>query len=191
VRRVPFLFLSTVFGLIAQVIVPPVPGSPTTLQVVSGSGQNAVVNTEYAQPMTVRVLDANDIAVPGVTVTFTFPTPSAFSIPASVAAPGLFTASDSQAMAFNEDRTLNSDASAAPRGGVLTLYGTGIGDGSLAPIAVNIGGEAAALLSVAPVADMPGVTMLKVRVPRFSGTGSKPVELLAGTETAGATIVVQ
>jgi uncharacterized protein (TIGR03437 family) len=141
--------------------------------------------------MTVRVLDANDIAVPGVTVTFTFPTPSAFSIPASVAAPGLFTASDSQAMAFNEDRTLNSDASAAPRGGVLTLYGTGIGDGSLAPIAVNIGGEAAALLSVAPVADMPGVTMLKVRVPRFSGTGSKPVELLAGTETAGATIVVQ
>src|SRR4051794_15681525 len=64
VRRVPFLFLSTVFGLIAQVIVPPVPGPPTTLQVVSGSNQSAVVNTEYAQPMTVRVLDANGIAVP-------------------------------------------------------------------------------------------------------------------------------
>jgi uncharacterized protein (TIGR03437 family) len=114
-----------------------------------------------------------------------------FSMPVSYAAPGLFTSSDSQAMAFNEDRSLNSDASAAPRGSVLTLYGTGIGDGSLAPIAVNIGGEAAALLSVAPVADMPGVTMLKVRVPRFSGTGSQRIELLAGTEAAEATVVVQ
>jgi hypothetical protein len=75
VRRVPFLFLSTAFGLIAQVILPPVPGPPTTLQIVSGNNQNAVINTEFAQPMTVRVLDANGVAVPGVVVTFTFPTP--------------------------------------------------------------------------------------------------------------------
>jgi uncharacterized protein (TIGR03437 family) len=114
----------------------------------------------------------------------------AFSMPVSYAAPGLFT-SDSQAMVFNEDGTLNSDAAAAPRDSVITLYGTGIGDGSLAPISVNIGGEAATLVSVEPVPDMPGVTRLKMRVPRFSGIGSQPVELLAGTETAQSTVVVQ
>jgi uncharacterized protein (TIGR03437 family) len=115
----------------------------------------------------------------------------AFSMPVSYSAPGLFTSSDSQAMVFNEDGTLNSGAAAAPRGSVLTLYGTGIGDGSLAPISVNVGGEAAALVSVEQVPDMPGATRVKVRVPRFSGTGSESVELMAGTETVQSTVVVQ
>jgi uncharacterized protein (TIGR03437 family) len=42
----------------------------TQLQIVSGSGQQAVTNQAFAQPLVVRVLDANGQPVAGATVTF-------------------------------------------------------------------------------------------------------------------------
>ncbi len=44
-----------------------------SIQVASGSGQSAVVNTAFAQPLTVRALDAGGNPVAGVTVTFAAP----------------------------------------------------------------------------------------------------------------------
>jgi uncharacterized protein (TIGR03437 family) len=115
-----------------------------------------------------------------------------FSVPVSYAAPGLFTASGTQAMAFNEDRSLNGTESAAARGTALTLYGTGFGDPSATPISVTIGGEAATVLSVAQVAGMPGVSQLKVLVPFNAPTGTATLELMSGLESAPTgTVVVQ
>jgi len=76
---------------------------------------------------------------------------------------------------------------------VVTLYGTGFGDGAIGPIAVNIGGQAAALLSVSPVDEIPGAMRLLVRVPFNAATGDAAVEVLAGAESAqsGPTIVIQ
>jgi uncharacterized protein (TIGR03437 family) len=116
-----------------------------------------------------------------------------FSIPVSYAAPGLFTVERSRVLAFNEDRTLNGRGTPASRGSIVALYGTGIGDGVTAPISVNIGGQAATLLSASPVAEMPGVVRLQVRVPFNAPIGDAAVEILAGFEGAqtGPTLAVQ
>ena len=61
-------------------VLPTVPSDPTppdpapvatTLEVVSGSGQNARVNQPLASPLVVRVKDQNDAAMSGVSVSFT------------------------------------------------------------------------------------------------------------------------
>ena len=62
------------------VVVPAPPSTPTppdpapvatTLEVVSGSGQNARVNQPLANPLVVRVKDQNDAVMSGVSVSFT------------------------------------------------------------------------------------------------------------------------
>jgi hypothetical protein len=61
VRRA-LLFVGLVAGLSAQV---------AKIQVVSGSGQGAVVNTEFGQPVVVQVTNASGTPLSNVSVTFT------------------------------------------------------------------------------------------------------------------------
>src|SRR5579872_6321372 len=49
------------------------PGPPTSVDVTSGSGQSAQINTAFASPLAAWVTDAFNNSVPNVTVTFTAP----------------------------------------------------------------------------------------------------------------------
>jgi uncharacterized protein (TIGR03437 family) len=82
----------------------------------------------------------------------------------AAAAPGLFTNSAGQAMAVNEDGTLNSATNPAARGSIVVLYGTGQGISGL-PVAVTVGGNAANVLYSGPVAGYPGLWQLNVQMP--------------------------
>ena len=49
------------------------PGAPATILLTSGSGQGAVIDTAFANPLIATVLDAGENPVPGATVTFDAP----------------------------------------------------------------------------------------------------------------------
>jgi len=82
----------------------------------------------------------------------------------AAAAPGLFTNSAGQAMAVNEDATLNLPANPAARGSIVVLYGTGQGISGL-PVSVTVGGYMANVLYTGPVAGYPGLWQLNVQMP--------------------------
>jgi len=58
-------YISALFGETSAV------GPPVKMNIVSGNNQTAAPNTPLAAPLVVKVLDANSIPVPGVTVNFT------------------------------------------------------------------------------------------------------------------------
>jgi uncharacterized protein (TIGR03437 family) len=109
------------------------------------------------------------------------------------AAPALFADSIGQAAATNVDGVLNSASNPAPRGSIVTLYGTGEGVGGL-PVSVTIGGFGAEVLYAGPAAGYLGLLQLNVRVPSgyFAG-GALPVSLIIGQAASqpGVTIAVQ
>jgi len=109
------------------------------------------------------------------------------------AAPALFADSTSQVAATNADGALNSASNPAPRGSIVTLYGTGEGVGGL-PVSITIAGFGAEVLYAGPAAGYPGLLQLNVRVPSgyFAG-GALPVTLIVGQAASqpGVTIAVQ
>jgi uncharacterized protein (TIGR03437 family) len=128
-------------------------------------------------------------------------------------APGIFTVGGSgrgQAAATNEDLSPNSAASPAPRGSVITVYGTGEGqtdppgqDGRVIatdlrqpvlPVAARIAGAAAEVLYLgsAPGA-VSGVFQANIRIPQDVAPGVVPLEIQIGTarSASGVTIVVR
>ena len=48
----------------------PQPGTPASLEILSGNGQSAVVGTELPEPLVARALDANGNPVSGVVINF-------------------------------------------------------------------------------------------------------------------------
>ena len=54
--------------------------APSEISVVGGAEQSTVVDTAFAEPLSVLVMDAQGNPVPGVTVTFTIPTSGATTI---------------------------------------------------------------------------------------------------------------
>jgi uncharacterized protein (TIGR03437 family) len=128
----------------------------------------------------------------------------AFSVPVDYAAPAVFAASDTQAMALNEDLSANTPANPASRGSVVTIYGTGFGaldspdpnTGAvrfLAPLGVAVAGEPAEVLSAADVANQPGVVAVRIRVPwNINVSDPVAIDVQSGTLHAPAlTIGVQ
>jgi uncharacterized protein (TIGR03437 family) len=135
-------------------------------------------------------------------------------VPVAEAAPGIFTADSSgggQAVAWNQDGTLNSAGSPAARGEVLVLYATGAGqtnpsgvDGKpadfplpepLLPVSVRIGGrEATVLYRGAAWGLLTGVLQLNVMVPDDAPTGDRvPVSVTVGgvESQPGVTVAVR
>lgn len=135
----------------------------------------------------------------------------AVTFPIVAAQPGLFTIDGSQVAAINEDGTINSLSSPAPRGSVVALYATGegqtdpdgvesrINSGSVLPkpklpVIVKIGGaEAQVLYAGAAPGSIAGLMQLNVRIPASISAGKISVSLSIGgmMSQAGATVAVR
>jgi uncharacterized protein (TIGR03437 family) len=136
---------------------------------------------------------------------------AAFPVALAASAPGLFTADTSgsgQALAINQDGTVNSPAHPAAPGSVLTLFATGEGqtapagiDGLIAsspvpkpalPLAVSVGGQPAAVqFAGGSAGEVAGVMRVDVQLP--SGvSGTAPVVLTVGyaSSPAGVTVAI-
>ena len=149
-----------------------------------------------------------------VVVTFQNQTTASFQVQVAATAPGIFTLNTSgsgEAVAFNQDGTLNSATNPATAGTVVVLYGTGEGvteppgtDGLMAgsmlfrtPVAdvsVTIGGQAAlvAYAGSSP-GQVTGILQVEAVIPPGAGTGAVPVVLKIGAASSQttATIFVQ
>jgi len=108
------------------------------------------------------------------------------------AAPALFANASGQASIINQDGTLNSPTNPAPRGSVISLFGTGEGVTGL-PFSVSLGGYAATILYAGPSGNYPGMFQINAQVPSgyFSG-GTLPIVVGVGSfmTQSGLTITV-
>lgn len=138
------------------------------------------------------------------------------SVPISVAVasarPGMFTLPFSSSLAaFNQDGTVNGASNAAPRGSVVTLFGTGQGltnpplasgqpasaqtlSRVVAPVTVLIGGQAAEVTFAGMTPGFAGLLQINVIIPPGSNIGpDTPIEVIIDGVASGqsATIAVQ
>ncbi len=111
------------------------------------------------------------------------------------AAPGIFAQNGSgQAVAINEDNSLNSAENPAPRGSVLAFYLTGEGADWKDAVEVMVGQARAEVLFAGPVAAFPGVFQVNVRLPGiFTPPGVRPLTVSVAdiASQAGVTIAVR
>ena len=105
------------------------------------------------------------------------------TIPVAVtdAAPALFADSTGQAEANDEDGSLNSQTNAAPRGSIVSLYGTGLGV-SNQPVSAAFNNFPAQVLYAGPAAGLPGLFQVNVQVPSgYLPTGDLQVTVTVGS----------
>ncbi len=101
------------------------------------------------------------------------------SIEIAEAAPALF-ASNGQALANNQDGSVNSTANPAARGSIVAFYGTGQGVANL-PVTATVGGYSAAVLYAGPVVNYPGLFQINVQIPAgYISPGNLPVVICVG-----------
>jgi uncharacterized protein (TIGR03437 family) len=128
------------------------------------------------------------------------------------AAPGIFTAGGGtgQALALNQDGSLNSEANPAPKGSIVSFFATG--EGRLAPAAatgvpaqapygkpvlpvrLSIGRQEVEILYAGAAPGLVGVMQINARMPAgFVPTGALAVELTVGAarSQSGATIALK
>jgi uncharacterized protein (TIGR03437 family) len=111
-------------------------------------------------------------------------------------APALFvdatgqTAVGSQAAANNQDGSLNSQGNPAPRGSVVSLYGTGLGI-SNDPVSVTFDNYTAPILYAGPAANYPGLFQINAQVPSgYLPTGDLTVVVTVGTSPTQTGVLV-
>lgn len=133
-------------------------------------------------------------------------------IPVADTAPALFTVAGGAGLilANNQDGSLNSETSPAPRGSVVTIYATGEGQTKPAgisgqppatpspqpvlPVSLMIGGNTAEIIQTVEAPGMVGVLQIDARVPGgFAPAGMLPVVLTVGNAStqSGVTIAVR
>lgn len=135
-------------------------------------------------------------------------------LPIAGTSPGIFTLNGSgtgQGVIVNQDGTINGPGHAAPRGSVVSIFGTGEGqtappgvDGSfvapsdlrhpLLPVTVSLGGQSAEVLYSGSAGNqISGLFQVNVRVPASLMPGdSLPVTIgIDGSSQAGVTMAVQ
>jgi uncharacterized protein (TIGR03437 family) len=84
------------------------------------------------------------------------------------------------AQALNEDGASNMPDHAAARGSVVTLFTTGLGDGTL-PMEAHVGGEPAEVVSAQVSGTRAGVIEVRVRIPQTVAPAAfQPVVLHLG-----------
>ncbi|HLH00148.1 MAG TPA: TIGR03118 family protein [Bryobacteraceae bacterium] len=177
-------------------------GVPAPILYASASQTAVMVPYEIAGSSTANIV-----------VTYKDQTTKSFQVPVATTAPALFTADSSgsgQAVAFNQDGTLNSSKNPASVGQVVVLIGTGEGvtnpvlpDGQVisdilataqAPVTMTIGGQTAQVIYAgSSPGSIAGVLQVEAIVPRGAGTGAVPVVLNVGSGTSqkSATISLQ
>ncbi len=119
----------------------------------------------------------------------------------AAAAPAFFTTANGvgQAIAVNEDGSLNSESHPAGRGSIVTFYATGEGRRSTSQLPAlsvefNIGDYPADLLYAGAAPGFPGLMQINARVPSgFAASGILPVTLKVGSLASqpGVFIVVK
>ena len=103
------------------------------------------------------------------------------SVAIAAAAPALFADSSGQALANNQDGTLNSISNPAARGSIVAFYGTGLGVAAL-PVSATIGGYSAPVLYAGPVVNYPGLLQINVQIPAgYLAPGDLPVVITVGS----------
>ena len=128
-----------------------------------------------------------------VTVTYAGRTSASFPVQVTQYALGIFTLDSTgkgQAVAINQDGSINAASTPAQVSNVISLYATGGGQGD-GPVTVTIGGQSAILTSTKKIA---GVVQIGVKVPSGIQTGSVvPVVVQVGNTSsqAGVTIAVR
>jgi uncharacterized protein (TIGR03437 family) len=135
------------------------------------------------------------------------------SLPAAPAAPALFTADGSgkgQALALNQDGTLNSAANPAGAASIVTVYGTGFGatspistDGVLAspdldsivlPVRITVAGKEAKVTYAGSAPGLvAGISQINFQIPEGLKSGDAAVVAIAGdfASAPAATIAVK
>ncbi len=113
-----------------------------------------------------------------------------FPVDIAAAVPGLFTNASGQALANNQDGSLNGIANPAPRGSVVAFYGTGQGIADL-PASATVGGYAADVLYSGPVVNYPGLWQINVRIPAgYIAPGDLSVAISVGVATTQAGVLI-
>ncbi len=162
-------------------------GRPSALLYVSRNQINAIVPLGISGPaIEVIVKNQGQTSMP-------------VTVPRSEASPALFTINGSgtgQGAILNQDYSINSSASPAPRGSVISLFATGTGptnppgkDGeivkalarSVLPVRVEIAGREASVEYAGSAPELVyGVTQVNVRIPENAPSGQVRVTLFVG-----------
>ncbi len=156
-------------------------GAPAAIAVSSGSGQSAVVNTSFANPLVASVVDANGNPVPNATVTFTAPDSGASATFASTSTATASAVTNASGLATSPTITANGTGgsynvtasvpgASAPATFVLTnRNNSGVALSSSVPSPSKFGAEITLTATVAPstatgrVTFYDGVTVLGAR----------------------------
>ena len=164
--------------------------SGTTVQF---NGIPAPLIYTWAGQVAAQVPDSVSVGTAQVTVTYDGRTSASFPVQVAQYAPGVFTLDSTgkgQAVAVNQDGSINTASKPAQAGNVISLYATGSGQGD-GPVTVAIGGQSAIVTSTKKIA---GVVQIDVRIPGGIQAGSAvPVVIQVGnmSSQAGVTIAVR
>jgi uncharacterized protein (TIGR03437 family) len=128
------------------------------------------------------------------------------SVAVQSASPGIFTYGSNQALAVNQDGSLNQPANSAARGGALTVYLTG--GGNVAPTwptgkaasafplirtpsdtSVSVGGVPAAIQFVGLAPGMVGVVQMNLILSASTPTGSQPLQVSINGSSSNEPVV--
>jgi uncharacterized protein (TIGR03437 family) len=179
----------------------PVNATPAPLFYVQANQINAQVPYQMAGQPFAQL----QVVYQGVTL-------ASMQVPLAAANPALFTLSNGtgNAVAVNQDGSINSDQNPATQGSIVVLYATGDGQTSpagitgqasaapfplpLLPVSLTIGDIPANILFAGQAPGFVGVMQINAQVPSgFVPTGDLPVVLTVGTyqSPAGVTIAVE
>jgi uncharacterized protein (TIGR03437 family) len=173
-----------------------------------------VVYTTQSQVAVVVPYEIDGHTETSVQVEFQAIRSAPFSVEVTGTSPGIFTLDQSgqgQGAAINHDGTLNGPENPAPKGSVVSIYGTGEGqtappgvDGTivdpanprqpLLPVLVSIGGQSAEVVYVGSAGgQISGLLQANVRVPATAPSGSVQVTLTigGGSSQVGVTVALQ
>jgi uncharacterized protein (TIGR03437 family) len=113
-----------------------------------------------------------------------------FPVDVVAAVPALYADASGQALADNQDGTVNAIAKPAPRGSVVAFYGTGQGVADL-PVSATVGGYMADVLYSGPVVNYPGLWQINVRIPAgYVAPGDLSVTLTVGGATTQPGVLI-
>ena len=185
----------------------------TTLSTTTVTINNTPAPILYASASQTGILVPYEVAgstTANVVVKSGSQTTASFQVNVASSAPGIFTTTTSgsgQAVAFNQDGSVNSSQNPASAGQVIVIYATGEGatdpggqDGfvigdilktPLLPVSITIGNQPAtvAYAGSAP-GEISGVLQVEAIVPKGAGTGAVPVVLTVGSASSQTTATI-
>jgi uncharacterized protein (TIGR03437 family) len=108
----------------------------------------------------------------------------------AAAAPALFADASGQALANNQDGTVNSSSNPVSRGSMIVLYGTGEGVSGL-PVSVTVDNNSAQISYAGPVAGYPGLLQINAVVPTgYVAPGNLAVAITVGQWTSQSRVTI-